>query len=270
MMVDMTAVPLPEPNEPFEWVQAGPGAALVCRPLRGLADHLFTTRAWSPGVPTAEGGAGWSDVAAALGIPPGRLLRVRQVHGAEAWIADPSMAAPPEADIIVTDRPDVAVAVQAADCVPLLVADRRTGAVCAAHAGWRGLAARVPEAAVAALRRAFGSRPADLTAAIGPSIGACCYEVGVDVRDAFASAFPRGGSNAWFADATRTAHWMLDTWAAALAGLEAAGVPADHVFVSRLCTASHPGAFCSYRRDGAPAGRIVGAIKRRAEAPPGP
>ena len=87
---------------------------------------------------------------------------------------------------------------QSADCVPLLIVDPTTRAVCAAHAGWRGLAAGVPLAAVQALKKNFGSRSADLFVAIGPSIGACCYEVGRDVREAFSSGFSDDDLDRWF------------------------------------------------------------------------
>ena len=121
------------------------------------------------------------------------LLRVRQVHGADVLVRragerDDGDAKDTAADIIVTDDSSVALAIQTADCVPILIVDRRTGAVAAAHAGWRGLAAGVPRIAVDTLVRELGSRPADLIAAAGPSIGACCYEVGSDVRERFAEA----------------------------------------------------------------------------------
>jgi YfiH family protein len=152
------------------------------------------------------------------------------------------------------------MAIQTADCVPLLIADRRTGAVAAAHAGWRGLAAGVPEAVVMALTREFGSRPADLVAAIGPSISAARYEVGADVRSRFTeSGGPRVAS--WFAAADRPRHWYFDGWRSARDLLEAAGIPAAQIHVAGLCTASHPDLLCSYRRDGAGAGRIAGLIR---------
>jgi len=86
---------------------------------------------------------------------------------------------------LISDAPDIAIAVRVADCVPLLMADRTRGVVAAVHAGWRGTVARVAVAAVDALGREFGTRPQDLIAAIGPNIGACCYEVGTELVDAF-------------------------------------------------------------------------------------
>ena len=219
-------------------------------------------------------------MARALDLEPVDLVRARQVHGTTVLVARaPGPAAGLPADIIVTDRSGMGLAVQAADCAALLLADRRTGAVAAAHAGWRGMAARVPSAAVAAMTREFGSVAGDLVAAIGPSVGACCYEVGVDVREQFeAAGFARDHLARWFADEPvrldrnpplgalarppRAHHWFFDGWAATREQLIDAGVPCDQVFLAELCTASHAGVFPSYRRDGPTAGRIAGAIRR--------
>lgn len=271
----MTA--LPQPNDAFDWAQASAGPALVCRPLADIATHLFTTRAWALGSgPQVDDAEPWADVAIALRCDAGRLVRVRQVHGADVLVAREASGLCPEADIIVSGNPALALAVAAADCVPLLIADRRNGAVAAAHAGWRGTAAGVAGAAVAALAREFGCRPGDLTAAAGPSIGACCYEVGVDVRDRFIRAgFAGADLDRWFKPspaptpanpsmprvAPRPGHWFFDAWAATRDQLAAAGLPRSQIFIAELCTASHPGALCSYRRDGAPAGRLAGAIR---------
>jgi YfiH family protein len=263
-------------------VQAVQGPALACRPLSAAAPHLFTTRWWTLGESPAAVETGWAEVAAALGLEARQLARAHQVHGSAAVVASDSDDRLPEADIIVSARDDVGAAVQAADCVPLLLADRRTGAVAAAHAGWRGLAARVPARAVAALGEVYGSRPANLMAAIGPSIGACCYEVGGDVRDRFAAAgFAASDRSRWFLAApaptvsnrsmpsisARPDHWFFDAWAAARNQLEAAGLAGSAIFAAALCTASHPGIFCSYRRDGSGAGRMAGAIRSRRPHP---
>ena len=258
-------VPLPDG---FEWRETPAGPALVCPALEPYAAHLFTTRLWALGSrPDGDRTSGWADVASALGVDVAHLERAHQVHGASVVVrraGDPARGtAPlPDADIIVSDDPAIVLSIQTADCVPLLIADRRTGAVAAAHAGWRGMAARVPEVAVQALSRAFGSRAADLVAAIGPSISASRYEVGQEVRE----RFEEGGCGPpqlarWFVPAERPGHWYFDGWTSAREQLQASGVPADRIHLAGLCTASHPDLLCSYRRDGKAAGRIAGAIR---------
>ena len=120
----------------------------------------MTTRVWQLGMPAVDSSAAWDEVAAAVETT---LLRVHQVHGADVLVhraGDRRETGPnhPRADVIVTNDPAIAIAIQTADCVPILIVDRRTGAVAAAHAGWRGLAANVPRVAVDALVREMGSR----------------------------------------------------------------------------------------------------------------
>jgi YfiH family protein len=282
MMVDMSL--LPQPSEAFYWAQAAAGPALVCQPLERIAPHLYTTRHWALGIRTdGEHRAAWAEVAAPLELEAPRLVRVRQVHGASVVVVregESERGGTDEADIIVTEAPGIGLAVRAADCVPLLIADERTAAVAAAHGGWRGLAAGVPSAAVAALAHEFGSRPSDLVAAIGPSIGACCYEVGTEVRDRFeAAGFGLSRMARWFRAEpqassrnpsmpgilrpVRAGRWFFDGWSAARDQLEDAGVPAARIFVAELCTASHPDLLCSFRREGPAAGRMAGGIRSR-------
>jgi len=268
---------LPRPGNDFEWVDTQGGAALVCRPLERVARHIVTTRSWSLGSPSTGSGDAWGEIAKAVDV--NRVLRVHQIHGAEVLVhrATRPAAAPADADIIVSDDGETAIAIQSADCVPLLLADSRTGAVAAAHAGWRGTARRVAAVAVHAMTTAFGSRPADLVAAVGPSIGACCYQVGNEVRDRFvAEGFPEAEVSRWFFPSARPSsgnpsmpglppmpgrdRWYLDLWSATRDQLEKSGVRPDQIFVAGLCTASHE-AFCSYRRDGARAGRLASAIR---------
>jgi len=196
---------------------------------------------------------------------------------------------PPEApdglvgDITASDHPGVAVCVKVADCVPILLADRRSGSVAAVHAGWRGTAAGAARVAVEALGEHFGTAPCDLLAAIGPSIGPCCYRVGHDVRAAFEAAGTQTGSlDAWFsrvpaikalcgvpgtdpAASGGGPALFLDTWAANADQLRDAGVPAAQIHVSRACTSCYRGIFHSYRVDGERAGRMVGIIKKRSQ-----
>src|SRR5687768_6456665 len=148
---------LPQPSDAFDWVQAPVAAALVCRELLPSAPHLFTTsRGWSLGARPADEAEAWGEVATAIGVGSERLVRGRQVHGSHVLVAGPPSVGLTDADIVIGSDQALALAVQTADCVPLLLADPRTGAVAAAHAGWRGLAARVPHRAVEALVREFG------------------------------------------------------------------------------------------------------------------
>jgi polyphenol oxidase len=277
---------LPKPNGGFDWVQLPAGPALVCRPMEAHAAHILTTRGWQLGSPSVSDEHGWGQLAQAIKVGPAHLARVRQVHGAAAVVLRKARAAADsdrsraDADIIMSDASTVALAIQTADCLPLLVVDQRTGCVAAAHAGWRGLALSVPLVTVERLASEFGSRPADLIVAIGPAVGACCYEVGEDVRARFEQAgFSTAQMARWFmvnprasagnpsmpslSSRRRAHHWFFDSWQAARDQLESAGVPADQVLVAGLCTASHAGAFCSYRRDGAAAGRMAALIRCR-------
>ena len=160
MMLDTREIILPPPAPGFEWRQNGSGVALVCRELERHARHFFTSNHWTLGHRTTRGDdrAAWDEVARALDLTFETLHRPRQVHG-KAVVVPSNHSRITPGDIIVTNDPFVGVAVQSADCVPLLFVDPTTRAVCAAHAGWRGLAAGVPAAAVQALKKNFGSEP---------------------------------------------------------------------------------------------------------------
>jgi polyphenol oxidase len=236
---------LPKPNGEFEWVQASWGAALRCRALTDMA-HCFSTRELTLETMMAQG----------LGVEPDALARMRQVHCTDVFVAEKKGKQPwPEADIAVTDDPSTAVCVRTADCVPILLADRRTGAVAAIHAGWKGTSAGAAIVAVKALISRYGTNAADVIAAVGPSIGPCCYEVGADLAAHF-SSHPEAST--WFTDDAKP---HLDLWRASRDQLARAGVPPRQIHVCALCTFDHPTLFHSYRRDGKTAGRLLSAIR---------
>jgi hypothetical protein len=161
----------------------------------------------------------------------------------------------PQADAIVAATPGAVVGVVTADCVPILLVAGSGAAVAAVHAGWRGLARGVVEAGVAALERAGGAPAARFSAAIGPHIGACCYEVDAPVLDAISAAL--GPSALACATPVRRGHWLLDLGAAAVLALARAGVPEPAIGrATALCTACDAERFHSYRRDGRRAGRL--------------
>jgi len=255
---------LPQASDGFEWTDESWGAALRCRPLAVYATHLFTTRQLELSSATHV-----HALAEAVGARDVAMLT--QVHGREVVVIRKGSPLPqhrPEADVIISDAPDIAIAVRAADCVPLLLADRSRGVVAAVHAGWRGTAARAAGAAVDALAREFGTRPADLVVAIGPSIGVCCYEVGTELVDAFAAAgHERYLIDRWFQSpppprgSNDRPGLRLDVSRANCDQLILAGVPEDQIYASGLCTAMHLDVLTSYRKEKEKAGRIAGVIR---------
>jgi len=206
----------------------------------------------------------WEAAASSLGVDVGRLLLVKQVHGVHVAIARrerPDGWARPEADAIITDDPGVAIGVRVADCAPVLIFDPVKSVAGAAHAGWRGTAAGAAAAAVRAMGEAFGSRPADLIAAIGPCLGRCCGEVGPDVLAAFRAGGAEDASmDAWFTPGQGDRSW-LDLERANRDQLASAGIDPARIFASGLCTKTHRDRLHSYRGDGAQAGRLLGAIR---------
>jgi hypothetical protein len=251
---------LPQPNRAFEWTQAPWGPALRCLPLLAAADHLFSGRSLT----LRDDGQEWEQVAATIGVARDDLLLVSQVHEATVAVASIDRVRPwprPKADAIVSNDPSAAIAVRIADCVPVLLADETGRAVAAIHAGWRGIAARAIIAGVGALQTHYGIRPERLIAAVGPSIGPCCYEVGESTFQAFRDAGHHPAVlDTWFAPRP-AGKFHLDLWRASRDQLEGAGVMPSNVHVSGLCTKTHAGVFHSYRVDGSSAGRMVGVIR---------
>jgi purine-nucleoside/S-methyl-5'-thioadenosine phosphorylase / adenosine deaminase len=262
---------LPNIPDDFEWTTESWGAALRCIPLGRLASHLFTTRQLALASP-----ADTDRLAAAIGARS--VAMAKQVHGRAVVVlrdgdevTGPPEGGPhaaPEADVFVSGSVDVAVAVRVADCVPLLMADRTRGVVAAVHAGWRGTAARAAVAALETLEREFGTRPADVIAAIGPSIGACCYEVGSELVDAFAAAgHERHLIDRWFlapppARGSRERPKLrLDVAGANRDQLVLAGVPENQIHLAGLCTAMHLDVLTSYRAEREHATRLAGVIR---------
>lgn len=164
---------------------------------------------------------------------------------------------PVEADAVVVLDAGSGAAVRVADCVPILLADDDQRVVAAVHAGWRGTCVGIAAETVRTIADA-GVDPARLTAAIGPAIGPCCYQVDDKVRTAFLGMTPEAA--AWFAE-DGPGRWRLDLLQANLDQLEGAGVPREAIGLSGVCTADHPAICFSYRREGGAAGRLVAAIR---------
>ena len=168
------------------------------------------------------------------------LTMLKQIHSAICVPAEGRSGVVGEGDALVEREPGSVVAVRTADCIPILLVDERNRAVAAVHAGWRGTVAQIAPRAIAVMHERFGTRPADLHAAIGPGIGKCCYEVGAEV----AAQFGRQGR----------AH--IDLTESNRAQLVKAGVTPGRVYASNLCTMCQADEFHSFRRDREAAGRM--------------
>ncbi len=239
--------------------------------------HGFTMRAGGVSLPPFDSlnlGWKWGDRAESVSENHRRLLaasggrrmfRVTQVHGARVvrlhGADDPSAIAAVQADGLCTDEPGAGVSVHVADCTPILLACPRTGACAALHAGWRGTVAGIARAGVEALVEQFGSRPYDLRVALGPCIGACCFEVGPEVVAAFLAADPHARENGCIVSGAAKEH--IDLRRVQRLQLESAGVPADAIDTSRECTVCDcDRRFFSFRKAGRATGQMVGFIVR--------
>lgn len=219
--------------------------------------HFFGTRrhadslALEVGVPAAAAdrrGRGW-------------LLSVKQVHGTDALILDRPLSGGDrfdgEWDALVTDQPGVTVTVRTADCVPVLIYDRRRRAVAAVHAGWRGAVAEIVPKTIDLLAERFHVTPEDLRISIGPSAGPCCYEVDEPVLRVLRRQMPEWESVVLAAGGDRA---RLDLKKLVRRQMERIGIAPLHVTTVNLCTICHDDLFYSYRREGRVNGTMVSGI----------
>jgi YfiH family protein len=223
------------------------GTVCALASIPGLV-HGFERK--RPGAAGESRGDTRSRMAGAL-ASQGRLLVLHQVHGASVAVAP--FEGTPEADASVASEPGLILGIETADCMPVLLVDSERRLVAAAHAGWRGAAAGVAAAAVEALT-VRGARPDELQAALGPAIGACCYEVGDELRDTF------GPEGAVFFRPGPRGRPHLDLRAAVATQLTRAGLPAERIHHLAECTFCRGDRYYSYRRDGAGAGRMISFV----------
>jgi YfiH family protein len=229
-----------------------------------------------------------------LGVTNGRrswpLISLRQIHSdlihrADRMPIDQMPAQPLAGDGMVTDIPGLLVTVQTADCLPIILADRKRRAVGVFHAGWRGTVKRIVEKGVGEMRKHFGSDPRDLMAAIGPGVQGCCYEVGEEVRTKFEAQFAYASSlfrqvkesdpvrekyPLLFLTARAPGHselpvkLFLDLVEANRRQLLDAGVLAKNIEVGP-CTACHTELLFSFRAEKGVTGRMMAAVGIRPE-----
>ena len=185
-----------------------------------------------------------------------------QTHSASVrLVKNTEDARPPEAslgeniycDALTTNAPRILLGVKTADCVPVLLADRRRGACAAVHAGWRGTLSSIVVRTLERMKTEFGTEARDVRAGIGPAANNCCYEVGNEVIEAFHEKFPDSAS---LFTPTRRGHARVDLQRANREQLIKAGVAAQNIHTAPLCTMCRTDLFFSYRREKRSAGRV--------------
>lgn len=255
--------------ERFPWLRAGFSMRAGGRTsVYGVAgeQNLGWTAEDDPAV-VADNRRGFVEAAGGVGF---ELVTVRQVHGAivqhakcgSEALATPEGKAVLQGDGLITSQPNLMLGVQTADCVPVLIADTRTRAVGAFHAGWRGTVARIVDQGVATMAHEFGSKPEDLIAAVGPSIGPCCFEVGREVQAEFERAFSYSRD---LFPATTGGKPHVDLWDANRRQLLAAGLSPQAITMVDACTVCSRTAegrrtFFSHRAEKGVTGRMLNVI----------
>lgn len=233
----------------------------------GLSLHAFTSRPFDLGFGRRKREDVLRDrkeVCQALGINFLLLTAGEQVHGARVVKAGEeergrgtlgSEGAIRQADGFISNVPGVPLTILTADCVPIFILDPVRKAIGLVHAGWKGTLCRMTERVVIRMEEEYGSRPEELIAALGPSIGPCCYQVGEEVVGDFRKRFP--DRSAFISSQSAGEKWILDLWKATRLQLMRVGVKDDNIINSRICTSCHNDVFFSRRRNGSPTGRMM-------------
>jgi polyphenol oxidase len=219
---------------------------------------------------------------AAAGASDLDFVSLHQIHSDVVRIFDATPSKQCKGDALATNRKGLLLGVRTADCSPVLVVDPKKRVVAAIHAGWRGTLARIVAKTIGQMQMEFGSEAKDLLAAIGPTIGGCCYEVGTEVAADFSAKFSNASE---FFDELRTGdepnplQWLnmmppghqpppkkvlLDLKKANKLQLLEAGVLEKNIFVTELCTSCDVDRLFSYRKEGAMSGRLLGVVGIRA------
>jgi YfiH family protein len=213
-------------------------------------------RGWRAGFTTLRSGGSLEPILPILGWVGSPIFRLTQRHATQVLVVRPQDSATStfgEGDGLATSRRGVILVVVSADCVPIVLFDPEHGAGAILHAGWRGTKSRIGREAVSVLRREFLSRPQQLRALLGPSIGRCCYRVGPEVLEAFwGSGYAPEGLVRAVEGST-----FLDLQEANRRDLVEAGMDPGRIQRVDRCTSCLPDLFPSYRRDGPGAGRIL-------------
>ena len=211
----------------------------------------------------------WDRLATAFAIPMEQFLVVNQVHGDAIFVIKPhgsyfSSREELNYDAIVTSRTNLAICIKTADCVPVFIVDKVKKVIAVVHAGWKGTALEISAKVIRLMQSQYRSLPADILAAIGPSIGLCCYEIDSVAADAFRQ---NKHSSSFLFPGTGENKWMLDLAEANRRQIMEAGVPENNIEVAGYCTTCNQNMFFSHRSSGGITGRQINFMMIKGDPP---
>ena len=225
-------------------------------------DHLFTTR------------IGWDNsnirdnISRIFNIPKSNIINTKQVHGIDIIVVDSYMGSfrnhiDKEADGLITHIPNLLLTTSHADCVPIYILDRKKRIIGLAHGGWRGTYNNISGKMIEKFENIYGSKGIDILVGIGPSIGACCYEIGEDLFELFKIRYTH------LTDILiqKNDRFFLDLWKLNCYQMMDRGIPKENIILSRACTSCNVDKFYSHRKEKGTKKRLIAAIglKRNAQ-----
>ncbi len=203
----------------------------------------------------------------AIGLSDNKIVTPQQVHGERivyvteedhgrgAWDYDDAIA---DCDALITDRPNVALFLCFADCVPILLVDPVNRAIGLSHAGWKGTAKKIGQKTLLQMQARFGTKPQDCLIGIAPSIGACCYEVDDHVVNEFRKEY--ASLDTFLLPSSEQGKYHLNLWQANRLQLEEIGVPSANIVSADICTSCNVKILFSYRAEQGKTGRIAAVL----------
>ena len=199
-----------------------------------------------------------------IGIADDKILYASQVHSGNVKVIDDEDVAEgilktnPETDAMVTDIPGICLMVMVADCVPVLLFDPVKNVIAVIHAGWRGTVQKIVSNTIAVMKTNYGSNPSNLIAAIGPSIGPCCYEVGEEVKLSVSSSF--GSTEGYLIKQKESGKFNFDLWHSNHKQLIDKGLRTENIETAGICTKCNSDTYYSSRASGGITGRFAAGL----------
>ncbi len=196
-------------------------------------------------------------LAQSIGFERNQMVSPKQTHSKNIGIVNSNKDIFPDTDALITNKPGICIFIRTADCVPILLYDPIKKALAAIHSGWKSTVQEISKHTIELMQKEFGTKPEDLIAGIGPSIGPTVYEVGTEVAKIFNKQF---GANHIVNPIKNSDKYLLNLWEVNKQILIESGIPKEQIEIAEICTYTNSELFYSARRDGVKTGRLATGI----------